>query len=188
MGQSLVFKVKLDSWSCNSTSAKGAGEEQYLLTSKIWSGRMCQFTAGPELSLCLLIPWPARGTGPESESICLLRVISRETEIIYLSAWLMEVCRDQCWTWNCLSAHLCLTSTKTQRDHYQIQNYLSIHSSACLLSQLWDGKQTSRNTKCRPAETWSTSQAGSACSWVVQNATNFQSCSCWSLQNLQWNC
>lgn len=97
-------------------------------------GRTWEFTTGSELSLCLLIPWPARGTGPESESKCLLRDISRETEIIYLATLLMEVCRDQYWTWNCLSAHLCLTSTKTQRDQYQIQNYLSIHSLACLLS------------------------------------------------------
>lgn len=85
MGQSLVFKIKLDSWSCNPTSAKGGGEEQDLLTSKSKFGRTWEFTAGPELSLCLLIPWPAGGTGPASESLCLLRGISRETEIIYLA-------------------------------------------------------------------------------------------------------
>lgn len=110
-------------------------------------GRTWEFTAGSQLSLCLLIPWPARGTGPESESICLLRDISRETKIIYLAAWLMEVCRDQYRTWNCLSAHLCLTSTKIQRNQYKIHNYLSIHSLAYLLSQLWYRKQTSRNMK-----------------------------------------
>lgn len=97
MGQSLVFKIKLDSWSCNPTSAKGGAEEQRQRAKggadfggicshpKSKFGRMWEFTAGPELSLCLLIPWPAGGTGPESESLCLLRAISRETEMIYLA-------------------------------------------------------------------------------------------------------
>lgn len=45
----------------------------------------------------------------------------------------MKVCRDQYWTWNCLSAHLCITRTGAQRDQYRVQHYVSIHASAYLL-------------------------------------------------------